>query len=88
MKESTDFDLQAACKRVSLERKVANRVLLSERLATRDDDELAGGGSRGTEKSSEDMAKAMDGDFFDQKAKDADRSPSPGAARTSTCQAR
>lgn len=39
--------LQAAYKRVSLERKVANRVLLSDGLATRDDELAEESGGRG-----------------------------------------
>jgi hypothetical protein len=64
--------LQAAYKRVSLERKVANRVLLSDGLATRDDELAEESGGRGailaTRGRQADAARAI-GHFFSKRLK-------------------
>lgn len=64
--------LQAAYKRVSLERKVANRVLLSDGLATRDDElaeeSLGRGALLATRGRQADAARAI-GHFFSKRLK-------------------
>ena len=67
--------LQAAYKRVSLERKVANRVLLSDGLATRDDELAEESGGRGTSSDERAAGRCSQSNraFLQQKAKGADR---------------
>lgn len=80
--------LQAAYKRVSLERKVANRVLLSDGLATRDDELAEERGGRGallaTRGRQADAARAI-GHFFSKRLK---AQTATSAKRTSACQGR